>query len=111
MLISPKIKTETPYGKKEHQQMAEKLDSLCGEGYTCSHLNILLKELYALQKEHLTFNKKVCRKLNQRMSLYSDLFPCSEIFKNSIYIELYKSFRNYPLKNVIAFIENLPFMS
>lgn len=111
MLISPKITTEQPYGKEEHQEMATKLDSICGDGCSRTYLKILLKELNHLSRDNLTVNKNVCRELNHRMKSHSNLTPCAEVFENSIYLELYKSFRNHPIKNLIQFIQHLPYMS
>jgi hypothetical protein len=110
MLISPKI-IKDPYGEKEYVEMANKIDSICGQGYSKKQLNLMLKELRRVDHTNKTLNKEVCRDLNNKMNNRLNSKPCTDVFCNSMYIELYKSFRHHPIKEMIKFIEKLTIMS
>lgn len=111
MAIIPNIQKD-PYQDSDFLKMGKKINSLCSENFSFHYLCILKKELESIDNENKKlFNKKIEEELRQRMREYATHSPCAEIFYNSIFSEIAKSYKNQPLSHVLSQIDKLTLMS
>lgn len=110
MLISPEIYSN-PYTEKEFVEMSEKLDNICFKNFSNNYIIILQKELLHCSDHELLLTETVCERLKDNMQSYANISPCADAFYNSIFKELFQTFKNQPLNSVHEFLEKLTLLS
>lgn len=110
MLISPEIYPH-PYTEEQFMEMCEKFDVLCENESSKKLLIILEKELENCSNNSLLLTKEVCEELSEKMKEYAESSPCADIFYNSIFKELHKTFKHEPLEYVYMFLKRLTLLS
>jgi len=103
---------KNPYNEKDFLKMGDKINKLCHKKFDVHYLYILQNELESIDNENnKLFNKKIRNELKSRMLEYTKYSPCAEIFYSSIFCELFNTYKNEPLSDLIFFIERLTLMS